>query len=296
MDTEELRWFTVLAESEHVTETAALLHISQPTLSRGIQRVEQHFGSPLFDRAGRRLTLSRFGEVARTHVLRALGELESAEQRISAMRDPERGVVSLAFVSSLGAWLVPSIIDGFRSLVPDSTFHLEGGAADHVLDLVRSQAVDLALLAPRPHDQAFEWIEVADEPLALVVSENHPAADCYSIDLEQVRDEHFVGLRPEFGLRQIGDRLCASAGYQPRMVVEATEITTLWGLVRSGLGVAILPRVETPLARGTRQLPITDPSAHRVAGLVWLVGKRPSAPVAKFIDFVQHWPQPLEHL
>lgn len=295
MDTNELRWFALLAESEHVTETSARLHISQSTLSRGIQRVEQHFGSPLFDRSGRRLTLNRFGEVARTHILRALGELDSAEQRIGAMRDPERGVISIAFVSSLGSWLVPALINDFKSEVPDATFYLSGGAADHVLELVRSQTVDVALLAPRPHDQSFEWVDVADEPLALVVPEDHPSADSSDVDLAQVRDERFVGLRPEFGLRQIGDRLCATAGFQPRMVVEATEITTVWGFVRAGLGVAILPRVEAPLDRGTRQLPIADPAAHRVAGLVWPVGRRPPAPVARFIDFVQHWKTAPDH-
>lgn len=289
MDTDELRWFALLAESEHVTETAAKLHVSQPTLSRGIQRVEQQFGGPLFDRSGRRLSLNRFGEVAKTHILRALGELETAEQRISAMRDPERGVISLAFVSSLGSWLVPAIIEAFKSQVPDVTFYLEGGAADHVLALVRDQAVDVALLAPRPDVQTFDWISVADEPLALVVPESHPAAGNSGVHLAQVRDEPFVGLRKEFGLRQIGDRLCASAGYQPRMVVEATEITTLWGLVRAGLGVAILPRVDDSLARGTRQLTIDDPAAHRVAGLVWPLGRRPPGAVANFIDFVQNW-------
>ncbi|XAS74323.1 LysR family transcriptional regulator [Micrococcaceae bacterium Sec5.1] len=284
---DELRWFAALAESEHVTETAAKLHLSQSTLSRGIQRVEHHFGTRLFDRSARKLTLNRFGEVARTHILRALGELETAEQRITAMTDPGRGVVSLAFVSSLGSWLIPEIIGGFTTEVPDTSFFLEGGAADHVLDLVRTQAVDVAILAPRPDDTTFGWIEVADEPLALVVPENHhSAASATHLHLGDVRDESFVGLRPEFGLRQIGDRLCASAGFKPQMVVEATEMTTLWGLVRAGLGVAILPRTDGPMAQGTRQLQITDAAAHRSVGLVWLIGRRQPAPVTRFIDFM----------
>lgn len=292
MDIEELRWFAALAESEHVTETAARLHISQSTLSRGIQRVEQQLGAQLFNRSARKLALNRFGEVARTHVLRALGELEAAEQRISAMRDPGRGVISLAFVSSLGSWLVPEIIGSFNSVEPETTFHLEGGAADHVLDLVRTRVVDAALLAPRPDDTTFNWMEVVDEPLVLVVPKDHPVAGADRLHLQEVMDESFVGLRQEFGLRQIGDRLCASAGFKPRMIVEATEITTLWGLVSAGLGVAILPRLEGPLAQGAHQVDIADTAAHRTVGLVWLVGRRQPAPVARFIDFISDRHQP----
>ncbi|KUM36704.1 LysR family transcriptional regulator [Arthrobacter sp. EpRS71] len=275
-----------MAEAEHVTETAARLHVSQSTLSRGIQRVEQQFGAQLFDRSARKLALNGFGEVARTHVLRALGELEAAEQRISAMRDPGRGVISLAFVSSLGSWLVPEIIGSFNSIEPQTTFQLEGGAADQVLDLVRNQVVDAALLAPRPADTTFDWVDIVDEPLALVVPENHHVAEAGRLQLQEVMDESFVGLRPEFGLRQIGDRLCAAAGFKPRMVVEATEITTLWGLVSAGLGMAILPRLEGPLAQGTRQIDIADPTAHRTVGLAWLMGRRQPAPVARFLDFM----------
>ena len=101
---EELRWFVVLAETEHVTEAAAELGVSQPTLSRALSRIEQTAGVPLFDRVGRRLHLNEYGRIMLEHARRSLADVQSALDRIAALRDPDTGRVRLAFLHSLANW------------------------------------------------------------------------------------------------------------------------------------------------------------------------------------------------
>jgi LysR family transcriptional activator of glutamate synthase operon len=291
MDLRELEWFVALAESEHVTETSEGLSISQPTLSRAVGRLEKHFGVQLFERSGNRIRLNRYGEVLRAHALRSLGEISTAEQRISSMIDPGKGIISLAFVTSYGSWLVPQLIQEYRRDAPEARFILEGAAAGHALEMLRNQAVDVAIISPEPRDEAVDWHPIAQEPLRLVVPDGHRLAGRKAIDLAEAASESFLALRPEFGLRQISDALCTASGFTPGISVEATEIPTLWGLVRAGMGVSILPAsIRGPLSKGTQQVPLTDEGAIRVAGAAVMANRRQPPPVALFIDFLRAHP------
>ncbi|GAA0564170.1 LysR family transcriptional regulator [Saccharopolyspora erythraea] len=291
MELRELEWFVALAETEQVTRTAERLHVTQPTLSRAVNRLEKHFGTRLFDRVGKRLRLNRYGEVVRAHAARVLGEIDAAEQRVGAMLDPQRGVVSLGFVTSYGAWLVPQLVQEYRQQAPSAQFMLEGGPADAVLDMLRHESVDAAFCSPEPRDEDIHWHPIAEEPLRLVVNENHPLATAKRIELADASGETFVALRPEFGLRQITDVLCNKAGFTPAVALEATEIPTLWGLVGAGAGVAVLPAATRgPLTRGTKQLSIKDAGAVRTAGFATLATRKVSPPVARFVEFVHSHP------
>ncbi|WP_344683699.1 LysR family transcriptional regulator [Saccharopolyspora taberi] len=287
----ELEWFVALAETEQVTQTAERLHIAQPTLSRAIGRLENHFGVHLFDRSGKRLRLNRYGEVVRAHAIRVLGEVEAAQQRIASMIDPQCGVVSLAFVTSYGSWLVPRLVQEYRQGTPGVQFLLEGGPADTVVDLLRNESVDAAFCSPQPRDEDIHWHPIAKESLRLAVHDQHPLAQVKKIEMAELAGEVFVALRPEFGLRQIADALCSEAGFTPTVAMEATEIPTLWGLVGAGSGIAVLP--ATPrgaLTKGTKQLVISDSGAVRTAGFATLLRRRQSPPVHRFIEFVHNHP------
>src|SRR5690242_1149769 len=87
MHLDELQWFVVLAETEHVTDAAAELGISQPTLSRALARLEEQVGVPLFDRVNRRLRLNAYGHILLEHARRSISEIRTATDRIAELRD-----------------------------------------------------------------------------------------------------------------------------------------------------------------------------------------------------------------
>lgn len=149
MHLDELSWFVVLAETEHVTDAAAELGISQPTLSRALARLEDEVGVPLFDRVNRRLQLNAYGEILLEHARRTITEMRSATERIAAMRDPDTGLVRLAFLHSQAGSFVPDLLRRFRAHAPHVQFSLTQGAA-HDLQRLAGGQVDLAITSPRP--------------------------------------------------------------------------------------------------------------------------------------------------
>jgi LysR family transcriptional activator of glutamate synthase operon len=287
VDLSELRWFVCLAETGHVTEAAARLHVTQPTLSRGLARLEREIGLPLFDRRRRRLRLNPYGQILLEHARRSLAELVRAEERIHALADPDHGVVRLAFLHSLGPWLVPELLRRYRDRVPGVRFALREDRSRELARALLHGDVDLAVTGPRPTDAGLDWHVILRERLCVAVPPHHRLRGRRRISLREVADEPFVAIHPELDFRHLTDQLCRQAAVRPTIAFESADLATVAGMVAAGFGVAILPAPRrNPQGHGPVFLPLSEPEAYREIGLAW--AGAPSLPpvVERFRAFV----------
>jgi LysR family transcriptional regulator, transcription activator of glutamate synthase operon len=295
MDTDVLRWFKLVAEGVTVTEVSEAELVTQSGVSRALARLEAQVGTPLLERSGRTLRLTRTGEVFKPHVDRLLDELHGGLDAVAQFVSPETGTVAVAFQQSLGSWLVPDLLGSFRAAHPGVGFRLthardelhglplDGGAADLEIGTRRFRT---GAEATRPGDLAVRTQRIGNEPLRLALPAAHPLAarPGKGIRLADVAAESFIGLRPTSALRQLGDDLCAAAGFRPKVVFEGDDLSNVQGLVAAGLGVAIVPapRVGSPVAGPgpVLYLPILDEGAERDIYLTWPADK-PLLPAAE---------------
>ncbi|MDT5153043.1 MAG: LysR family transcriptional regulator, transcription activator of glutamate synthase operon [Mycobacterium sp.] len=287
MHLEELQWFVVLAETEHVTDAAAELGISQPTLSRALARFEDQAGTQLFDRINRRLQLNPYGQIMLEHARRSLAEMRSATERIDALRNPDSGRVRLAFLHSLASWYVPEQLRRFRQDVPGIGFELFQGPAHEITHRVRNGQADLAITAPHPEGPGFAWHQLYVERLCLAVPRGHRLADRSRVRLSAAAGEPFVALGRQSGLRQLTEDLCALEGLDPEIVFEATEIPTMEGLVAAGFGVAVVPVPREGAESSAVHVPLSNVGAKREVGLVWDRDHPLSPPADRFAHFLK---------
>lgn len=286
MNVDDLCGFITTAEAGAVGAAADLLGISQPTLSRRIQRVERAVGSSLFDRAGHRVVLNSRGAGFLPHARTALAELSRGAAEVARLMDPDRGTVRLDFMHSLGTWMVPDLLRTYRARYPHVEFQLHQGAAQELVDRVLAGEADLALVGPRPLDStphSLCWALLERQRLGIAVPADHWAGNADTVTMAQFDGEPFIGMLPGYGTRMLLDDLAAAAGVTPRFVFESMELTTVAGLVEAGLGSALLP-LEDPYLQARNVIPL-DPPAHRELGLVWRPGDDAPA-VAQFRDFV----------
>jgi LysR family transcriptional regulator, transcription activator of glutamate synthase operon len=288
MNLDELHWFVALAESEHMTDAAAELNITQPTLSRALARLEHQIGTPLFDRVNRRLRLNAYGRIMLEHSRRSITEIRSASERIAALRDPDKGVVRLAFLHSMANWLVPDLLRRFNAEAPQVRFDLSQAAGHELVQALATGQVDLVITTPRPHGDGYGWRELVVERLCLVVPRTHRLAKRRSVSLNEVADEPIIALGSEFALRQLTNELWAAEGISPRVVFEAMEIATIEGLVVAGLGIGVVPAPAPERAHPTAAyISLTSAHAERAVGLAWIKG-RPISPAAdRFARFLR---------
>lgn len=288
MNLTELRWFVVLAETEHVTDAAAELAVSQPTLSRALARFEREAGAPLFDRVNRRLRLNPYGQIMLEHARRSLAEMTSARDRIAALRDPDTGRVRLAFLHSLASWYVPEQLRRFRESAPAIGFDLFQGPAQEITQRVLDGQTDLAITAPRPDAPEFGWRRLYVDQLCLAVPHGHRLAGRSRLRLSAAKGEPFIALAETAGLRQLTDQLLADDGLKPDIVFEATDIPAVEGLVAAGFGVAVIPVPRDGGRSRTVHVPLSNEGAKREVGLAWDKSRDMSPPAKRFAAFLSN--------
>ncbi|ASF13090.1 putative LysR family transcriptional regulator [Nocardia brasiliensis NBRC 14402] len=302
---EDLEWFITLAELERVGAAAERLHLTQPTLSRMLGRLERRLGVELFDRRGKRIVLNEFGRIYYEQARRAQAELDTAAKSIADLNSPANGVVRLSFLHSFGGWLVPQLVGEFRRGSARITFALRQGPAEMVNDDVLSGTSDLGIVSPRPTMSGIGWRGLLRQRLALAVPADHRLVGRGKVRLDEVSDEDFITMHPGFGMRRIVDQLSAAADLRPRISFEASDLVTVAGLVAAGLGVGVLPEEDpgpanAPRVAGAKAearlagpvlIPLADAGATREVGLVWSAATPASGAARRFRDFTEDWAQ-----
>lgn len=297
MDLAVLRLFQQVAAGATVTATAARARLTQPALSRALRRVEHEVGAQLFQRSGRLLRLTPAGHAFARHVDALLDRYDQGVREIAELTDPDAGVVPLAFLHTLGTWLVPNVLSSFREQHPRTRFELRQHGEEGLVNELRDGTADLILTSDDPRLSTIGWQRLLVQPLHLAVPPNHPLATRDQVRLADAADEPFILLRPGYGLRATTETLCASAGFTPRVGFEGEEVETQRGLVAAGLGVALLPLPQTPSP--VPHLRVTDVPAERDIGLAWHAGRTLPPLSTRFRDHVltatQHLSTTLRH-
>lgn len=239
MELRQLTSFEAVARLGGFTRAAEQLHVAQSAVSAQIRALEAELGVALFTRTTRRVALTQAGELllARTH--RVLGELVGARADLAELAAVLHGRVTLGAMAVLGGYDLPAALAGFHVRFPGVSLALRTGLISQLLALLDAGEVDLVLgpvhddLPPR-----FAARELVDEQVVLIL----PPGRAVVRELAEVRDEPFVCLPANSGLRTILDRAAATAGFVPRVQFETHSAASIRELVAAGLAVALLAR------------------------------------------------------
>lgn len=238
MELLQLKYFLTVARCEHVTEAAGKLHVTQSSLSKTIQRLEDDLGVPLFDRIGRKLRLNDFGRTFLQRTEKALFELEQGKREIADLSNPDQGTLQLAVTT---ASTLPGILREFRKNKPDIQFHVQMVSLENMSRLLHRGEVDFCLSSPPIEGDDIECQILYDDPIVVAVPMGHRYADRSSIQLIELKDERFVGVKQGYGVRDMVDSVCQSAGFLPKYVYEGDEPARLTALVEAEIGLAFIP-------------------------------------------------------
>lgn len=293
MDLRQLRYFLAVAEEGRVTSAAKRLNMEQPPLSRQMKLLEQELDVTLFDRGGKRLTLTRAGELLRRRAEQLLGQLQETVKEVQELDEGVHGVLSVGSVVSCIS-LLPKPIQRFQQRYPQVTFKIREG--DHFLlaEQMEKRAIEL-VIARLPFEAAvdperYQTVELAPDPFVAILpsawvpnTKGKPA-----ISMQELAKYPFLTLKSDLTIRMHANVLNEfhSAGLEPLILCECSSVAIIVALVAAGIGATILPKSVTasfPLADITAcELENTD--FYSQIGLVWLRDRYLSRSAREFID------------
>ncbi|MGY5486845.1 LysR family transcriptional regulator [Paenibacillus sp. ALE2] len=283
MELLQLQYFLAVARLEHVTEAARSLHVTQSSLSKTIQRLEEDLGVPLFDRTGRKLRLNEFGSKFVHRAERALFELEQGKQELSDLSSPEHGTLELAVTT---ASTLPNILREFRRKRPYIQFHVQMLTTQEMVTLLHRGEVDFCLSSPPVEGNDIECKIVCIDPILVAVPKGHRLADRNSVSLTELREEWFVGVKRGYGTRDLVDSVCMSEGFVPKYVYEGDEPARLSTLVEAEIGIAFIPSTARNSQEHLKYLQVENHELIREIALLWNRNRYISQAAQEFREIV----------
>ncbi len=287
MEIQQLEYFKVVAELQHMTNAAERLNISQPALSKSISNIEQEIGVPLFDRQGRSIYLNRYGKLFLESVNIILDEFDKAKEEISGLVRPGFGEVSFGFIHTLGMSVVPELMAHIPIKYPNMKFTLTQSSSYNLLKGLEEGNIDLCLSQKiQSKIMDIQWVELWSEELFVIVPTNHKFANRDTIRLEEIRDEQFISIKRGNALRQIVDRFLEQAGVTANTTFAGEEMHTVAGFVGAGLGVSLIPDIKGLNEYNVKKIRVTEPICERKIGISWAGGRYLSPAATQFKNYL----------
>ncbi|HEU5418674.1 MAG TPA: LysR substrate-binding domain-containing protein [Streptosporangiaceae bacterium] len=242
MELHQLEYFVAVAEEGSFTRAAARVHVAQPGVSAQVRRLESELGQRLLDRSGRAVRLTDAGTAVLPFARAALSAVANARLAVDELAGLVRGQVTVGMVSGCSIPVMPELLAGFHERYPGVSIALSEDASDRLTGLLGDGRMDLALIGSAgPVVAGLQTAVVADEALVAAVSTASPLTARTTLPVEALRDHPLICLPRGTGVRAALDAACGRAGFQPRIVLEATALPMVAQLAGRGLGVAILP-------------------------------------------------------
>jgi DNA-binding transcriptional LysR family regulator len=271
IDFRGMRYFVAVAEELHFGRAARKLHISQPPLSQQIRNLESRLGVELFRRTSRQVELTPAGDVLLQRARLLLAGAEEAGRAARRASRGETGRLAIGFIHAATYTLLPPVLAAFRARLPDVELVLRELTIDEQQLALAEGAIDAGFLRLPLNNAELRAEVVLSEPFVIVLPRSHPLARKPRLALKSLAAEPFVMFTPRrsplYG--QIMSA-CSDAGFSPGVVQEATHIHTVVGLVRAGIGLAMLPAsVQAMHIEGACYVPLAGRKPRAEIALAW---------------------------
>lgn len=268
----DLRYLVALADTRHFGRAAERCHVSQPTLSAQLKKLEDYLGVQLIERQPSNLHLTDVGEQI---VARGRRMLEAGDEVVTlarAHRDPLAGRLRLALLPTIGPYLLPKVALAMRRALPRLELRLYEYQTAVMLAKLESGELDVGILALPVDPDGLVSRELYVEPFVLAVPEKHRLARRESVRVEDLNGETLLLLEDGHCLRDQALEVCSRIGATEAQDFRATSLETLRQMVTTGAGVTLLPELAGRAPHGGRGIalrPFAKPVPVRHIGAVW---------------------------
>jgi DNA-binding transcriptional LysR family regulator len=265
-----LEAFAAVARLRSFTKAAHALHVSQPAFTVQIKQLEEELGVRLLDRNTRSVSLTQIGQELAPVVERLLREIEGIVASTRALSSKSIGSVTIAALPSVSATLLPTVVANFRRQYPGIRFRLRDAVGKRVVDLVISDAADFGVGCVETGDVDIQFDPLFTDSISAIVPATNRLRHKKSIELSELASESLILTDHESTVRHIVDHAFALLGKPVMPVQEVTYMATAIGMVKAGLGVAILPSsaLELDELRSLKAIPINSNQLKRRVGVI----------------------------
>lgn len=284
MELHQLRYFCAVAETGSFSRAAEQSHVSQPSLSQQILKLEDELGARLFDRLGRSVRLTELGKTFLPRARTVLRELEAAKGDVVEGKESIGGPVVVGVIPTVAPYFLPSRLTTFSHKFAQVQLSVVEEITPILLERLRGGTIDIAVLALPVRGHEFETEALLTERLFAALPRKHKLNSRASLSLKDLRAEPFLLLRDGHCFRDTAVAACGRARLHPQIVFESGQFSSLLSMGGAGMGVSIVPEMAIEKKSQCRYVSIADDHAFRTIGSAILRGRSMTRAQAALLD------------
>jgi LysR family transcriptional regulator, hydrogen peroxide-inducible genes activator len=239
MELYQLEYFLEAARQRSFTRAAERLNLAQAALSEQMRKLEAELGTALFHRGKRATVLTPAGEVLSHHAELLIAAAHQATRAVQDFTHLRAGRLVIASIPSVSACLLPPVIAAFRQQHPLVELSLLEGTSQRIAQWIEAGEAELGIVQLPAGSDDCTATPLLIETFTLLIPKTHRLAGKKHVQLADLSQEGFIAYKGR--ARDTSLAACRSAGFEPRIVCESSELETIRSLVGAGLGIAILP-------------------------------------------------------
>ncbi|MDD1964845.1 LysR family transcriptional regulator [Pseudomonas putida] len=269
-DLNDLQAFRAVVENGSFRKAADAIRITQPALSRRIEKLESALNVKLFERTTRKVSLTSVGLAFLPQVERMLDDLDIALMSISEVASTRLGNVTIACVPSAAYYFMPQVISAFHRLYPKIRVRVLDASANEVNSAVASGDADFGVSFSGTLAAEVDFELLLQERYVVACRRDHPLASREQVSWEEMYEHDYISLDKTSGNRLVLDQALMRLHPKRPSICETRHVTTMIGLVEAGLGVAAVPSIAMPAAPHPIlvSVPLIEPEVLRNVGLI----------------------------
>jgi LysR family hydrogen peroxide-inducible transcriptional activator len=270
MEIHQLKYFCAVAKTGNFTRAAAQEHVAQPSLSQQVQKMEHELGAKLFDRLGRGVRLTAFGQTFLPRAQAILRELSEATSEIHQMAGSESGTIVFGSIPTIAPYFLPRRVSQFLKRHPQVRLQMVEEITPVLLTRLQEGTMDMALVALPVPGAEFVCREILKEPMYLVVPNTHRLTREKSVALKDAEADRFLLLKEGHCFRESVISACQRSRTKLNVVFESGQFSSILAMVSAGMGISVVPEMAVESVKGCRFIPLVDDAAYRRIGLIWM--------------------------
>jgi DNA-binding transcriptional LysR family regulator len=295
-DLADLRAFVAVAELNSFRAAADSIHLSQPALSRRVEKLENALGVKLFERTTRSVNLTAVGRDFSRKARSLLDDLESSLLSMHEVAASQLGEVVIACVPSAVYYFLPKVLKEYHEQYPKIRVRIIDDSANAVLESVARGEADFGINIIGTQEPEIDFQAILTEPFVAACRRDHPLAKKRKVTWAELSQYDFLTVDKSSGNRLLVDLALTNTNARPSWCFEAKHVSTLLGLVEAGLGVAVVPRLAMPQGEHATlaMVQLVEPTVDRTVGLIHRRGRELPPMARKLYQLIEKtWPRRL---
>ena len=287
MNLRDLEYIVAVGKHRKFSYAAEVCHVSQPSLSAQVKKVEEELGIQIFERSKRKVEVTAYGSQFIERAEKILALLQEVRDLAHENASRIKGRITLGAILTVAPYMFSHIVKAVKALEPSIDLILREATTEVLIKELLLREIEMAVISLPTDDNVFESSLLFEEPFYLAVGKGHPLGDKEVVEDKDLKGRDLILLEEGHCFRKQALEICQTTTAKENKIFRATSLETIRDFVGTGEGITLMPKIAMKSNDGITYIPLSNPQFNRKIGLIWRKNSEKSVLIHRLIEIIR---------